>query len=298
MLSYTARRNLYGKFTKNTSTENLAYGDTLMNEIEKRVVNSRPWNFLHRIHTDATVASQQFYNLPVRYKRLVGKPTITVGSQKYQPIEAPNREAWDRINQTASESDTPQYFFIFNGQIGFYPTPATDDNVITLPYEIQAIDLSIADYTTGTIVSVENGGTTVEGSGTTWTSGMAGRYIRIDDDNSATSGDNAWYKIASVTDSNTLELDIPYEGVSITGASQTYTIAQVSLIPNGYDNLPVYKAAEQYFIDNDNFNKSDRFARLFNEGLEVMEAEQLTKTTSLVIEEDVPVRNPNLYIHK
>ena len=297
-MSYTSRRNLYGKFTQNTSTENLEYGDTLMNEIEKRILNSRAWDFLERVHTDVTVASQQFYDLPVRYKKLIGRPTITVGSQTYQPLEAPNRSAWDRINSTESESDTPQYFFIFNGKIGFYPTPATADNTITLPYEIQAIDLSIADYDTGTITSIANGGTTVEGSGTSWTASMVGRYIRIDDDNTTTSGDNAWYKIASVTDSDTLELDVPYEGASITGATQSYTIAQVSLIPNGYDNLPVYKAAEQYWIDNEDFSKADRFARLYNEGIEIMENERLSKTTSFVVEEDVPILNPNLYIHK
>jgi len=198
MLSFTQRRDLYGKLTRDNSSDNLTLGDTLMNEEEKRVINSRGWDFTQRVFTDTTVANQQFYNLPVNYRRLIGKPTITVGSTTYTPREAPDRETWDILNSTTDKSDIPQFFFIFNRQIGFYPTPSTTSNTITLPVEIQAIDLSIADFTTGTITSITNGATTLTGSGTSWTAGMAGKFVRIDDDNTADSGDNQWYEVSSV----------------------------------------------------------------------------------------------------
>jgi len=156
MLSFTQRRDLYGKLTRDNSSDNLTLGDTLMNEEEKRVINSRGWDFTQRVFTDTTVANQQFYNLPVNYRRLIGKPTITVGSTTYTPREAPDRETWDILNSTTDKSDIPQFFFIFNRQIGFYPTPSTTSNTITLPVEIQAIDLSIADFTTGTITNLHN----------------------------------------------------------------------------------------------------------------------------------------------
>lgn len=294
--SYTARRNLYGKFTRNTTTDNLDFGDTLMNAEEKRIINSRAWDFTQRVHTDTTVASTQFYNLPVNYRKLIGNPTMTVGSITYTIAEAQDRASWDRVNSVSDTSDIPQYFYIFNNQIGFYPTPASNGNTITLPYEMQAIDASIADFTTGTITSITNGATTLEGSGTSWTAGMAGKFIRIDDDNSATSGDNAWYEISSITDADTLELAIPYEGTTIAAATQSYTIAQMSNLPDSYDMLSIYKATQQYWLQNLDVSKADRWKQMYDELFATLIKDRSTKTSDLSINEDIELRNPNLYI--
>jgi len=74
----------------------------------------------------------------------------------------------------------------------------------------------VAPYGTGT-VSVTNGSTTVTGSGTSWTSGMAGRHFRL-------SNAIPFYKIASVTDATHLELFSAYG--SNDAAGQAYTIFQ------------------------------------------------------------------------
>jgi len=219
MLSFTQRRNLYGDLTNDKSSENLTFGDTLMNESEKRIINKRAWDFTQRLFTDLTEVGVQFYPLPVNYRRLIGNPTVTVGSITYTPTEAPDRTSWDRLNSVSTSSDIPQWFFIFNKQIGFYPKPSTASNIITLPIEIQNRDLSIADHITSNIISITNGATTVVGTAPLFTTGMAGRFIRITEDNSSTSGDNQWYEIASVTNATTLELSIAYEGTTIAAAS-------------------------------------------------------------------------------
>ncbi len=76
-------------------------------------------------------------------------------------------------------------------------------------------------YTTGT-VTVTQGDATVEGSGTTWTSVMAGRQFRA-------STSNIIYTIASVTDGDTLELDQTWGPATATG--KTYTIWQAYVTP-------------------------------------------------------------------
>lgn len=298
MLSYTQRRNLYAKFTRNSTTENLDLGDTLMNQEEKRIINARAWDFTQRTTTRTTVANQQFYNLPVNYKRLIGKPTITVGTTTYVIEEAIDRADWDYLNSVSNSSDIPQYFYIFNKQIGFYPKSSSNGNTITLPYELQSVDLNTADYSTGTIASIANGGTTVEGNSTSWTSGMAGKYIQITSDNTADSGDNSWYEIDSITDADTLELVLPYEGTSISGATQGYNIGQFSQLPDGYEMLPIWKAAEQYWLQNIDIAKSDRFKRLYDELFDVMKEDRLTKTSNLVVDEIGydKLKNPNLYL--
>lgn len=299
MLSFTERRDLYGQLTRDTSTDNLSFGDTLMNEEEKRIINSRGWDFSQRVTTSTTVASQQFYNLPVNYRRLIGKPTITVGSTTYTPREAPDRETWDILNSTTNTSDIPQFFFIFNKQIGFYPTPSSSGNTITLPIEIQAIDLSIADFSTSTITSIANGATTVTGSGTSWTDGMAGKFIRIDDDNSSTSGDNEWYEISSVTSSTVIELVLSYAGTTIATATQTYTLAQMSIMPDGYDNLPVYKASQQYFIQNESSNKAAGFKQLYDELFLTLISDHGLKTSDVAIDDEIGfIKNPNLFVRQ
>ena len=297
-LTYTERRNLYGQLTNDSSSTNLSFGDTLMNESEKRVINKRAYDFTQRLFTQSTVAGQQFYNVPVNYRRLIGNPTITVGSILYTPLEAPDREFWDRVTAVQEQSDIPQWFYIFNRQIGFYPTPSSAGNTITFPYEIQARDLSVADYTTGSIVATTNGDATITGTGTNWTAGMVGRYIQIAEDNSATSGDNQWYEIASITSGTELELTIPYEGTTFSSATQSYTLAQRTILPNGYDLIPVYAAAEQYFTQSLEAGKADRYRLLKEELQRDLDRDHGQKSSSVVIEEKGPIRNPNLYIRQ
>lgn len=298
MLGYTERRNLYGDFTFTTTSDDLILGDTLINEAEKRILNSHAWPFLQRDHLDTTVANQQFYDLPFNYRKLIGKPTVTVSSIQYTPEESPNTEFWNRLNDTTTtKSDIPQYFFIFDGQIGFYPTPSTSGNSIKMPYEIMQKDLSRPDSSTGTIASITNETTTVTGSGTSWTSAFVGRFIKITADDTATSGDNEWYEIASVTSTTVLELVNKYNGTSIAAASQSYIISEMSILPDGYDTLPIYKAAETFHNMNSNPGRADRFKLQYDEMMKQLITDRGTKLSNLVVgDDDIRFENPNLFL--
>jgi hypothetical protein len=72
---------------------------------------------------------------------------------------------------------------------------------------------TIPDYTTGT-VSVANGGTTVTGSGTTFTSTMVGYFIQF-------SGSNDWYKITAYTSATSITIETAYAGTTLSGATHT-----------------------------------------------------------------------------
>lgn len=299
MLGYTERRNLYGSLTVDTSSENLTLGDTLINEADKRIMNSHAWPFLQKDATTTTVASQQFYDLPFNYRKLISKPTVTSGSITYTPAESPNTEAWNRLNSVSNNSDIPQVFFIFNQQIGFYPLPSTSGNTITIPYEIMQQDLSVADFSTGTIVSITNATTTVTGTGTSWTSALAGKFIQISADNTADTGDNEWYEVASVTSTTVLELSDNYNGSSIASATQAYTISQMSRLPDGYDMLPIYKAVETYFVSNGESGKADSYKNQYDELLKQLVSDRGTKLSNIVMRRDGAIgniKNPNLFV--
>lgn len=239
--SYTEGRNLYGALTKNTQTANLTLGDQLANDDYRAICAAKDWPFLERLRTGTTDASQQAYTLPYDTEQ-VREVAVVSGSTRYTPDEAPSIEFWNDLNSTSYTSDIPEYWIVQAGQLQLWPTPASSGSTIRITQKTKVIDLSAADYTDGTVADIANGATTVTGSGTTWTSAMAGRYLRIDD------GDYHWYEISSVTNSTTIELVREYGGTTISGGSSAYTIGQMPLLPEAYHDLPWNYAAGMYWF--------------------------------------------------
>lgn len=296
MLTYTGQRNLYGQLTNNQQTANLSLGDTIIQLVTRNLVRKLSGNLLKRSATGTTVASTQKYDIPARVKKL-RQVTITVGGNAYPVKFVPSEDFWAKLNETTYTSDIPIWARILNGQIYFWPTPASSSNTITYIYDIMQKDLTIADYTTGSIVSIANGAKAVIGTGTSWTSQMAGRWIRITDSDTANTGDGEWYEIASVTDTTHLTLSKNYTGTSIAAGTAAYTIGQVSILPDGYHELPVFRAVQVYYSKID----QNRFAYFKNlaDNLEAdLIADHGNETTSPVVEEgdEEDIENPNLYI--
>ena len=263
MLSYTALRNLYGQLTNNPSSSNLALGDTFINQAYRQICAVRPWYWLEGTNTATTVASQQAYNLPYDYDKLIDV-YITVGSYKYVPTEVVSQMDWDRLNEQATySSNYPVYFHIFNNQMLFWPTPSTSSLTITYNYRKNVVDLSIADYTTGTVSSV--GTTTITGSGTAWNASMIGKYFQITPTaTAATNGDGFWYKVTAVASSTSLTLDKAYAGSNVTGAA--FTIGQMPAIVEAFHDTPVYKSVEIYYSTIEpEPTRADLFKRMYDD---------------------------------
>lgn len=296
LLSYTGSRNLYGALTDNQDSANLTLGDTLINQGINLMLGNLAWPFLQTTATASTVASTQSYTLPGNMARLVGV-YILVGTYKYVPTEVTSYDDWNRLNNpTGVLSDNVSFFFVQGNTIQFWPTPANNSNTITYEY-LQAVkDISVADYTTGTIVTIANGSAAVTGSGTSWTAGMVGKYLRITAGNGANLGDGLWYKISAVGSTTTLTLSAVYTGVSIAAGSAAYTIADASLIPEKYQIGPVYYAVSEYWRKTDQSGMADRFEQKFNDTLTAMKREEGTKTSSVVVDDNSQtlIINPNL----
>lgn len=296
MLTYTGSRNLFGQLTNNTSTNNLSYGDVLINEGIRQMLGDLPWPFLQTTSTASTVASTQSYVLPGNIARLVSV-YIQVGTYKYVPTEVVSFDDWNRLNNpTGVLSDNVSYYFIQDSTIQFWPTPASSSNTITYEY-LQAVkDISVADYTTGTITTATTGSASIVGSGTSWNAGMIGKYLRITSDNAANKGDGLWYKILAVPSATTMTLNAVYVGASITAGTAAYTIGDCPVIPEKYQLGPVYYAASQYWRKENQPGMADRFEAQFNEVLTRMKREEGTKGSSVVIDDNIDtlVINPNL----
>ena len=299
MLTYSGSLALYQKLTNNTETGNTNFFQTFWNEHIRNVLSRRAWYFLDKSESITYVDAQQYYTLAFDVKK-VNNLTVVNGTTRYVPLEAPDRVFWDRLNSTTSNSSvTPEYYFIEKSRVGIYPIPSGTSSIITVNYRPRVKDLTLADYTTGTITTIANGSTTVTGTDTTWTSQMAGRYIRITDSDTANTGDGKWYKVASVTSATVLELSNSYAGTSIAVGTAVYAIGQVSLIPEDYQIIPVYMAAVDYWQKEEDVNRANLYEQKAETKIIQMEAEFGSRSDDPVISNGNPsFPNPNLFVTK
>jgi hypothetical protein len=304
MRTWTQLQNFYGTLTNNSDTSNITLGAQIMNDTIRRVCadKGRAWDFLEGTTTFQTVGGTQFYALPYNYDTLIDL-TITIGTTTYTPTEAPNRQFWDNLNATTTyESDTPEYFYIYGGQIGIYPTPSSA-NTAKLNYKLDIIDLSIADYVTGTILTATNGATGIVGkadAGQSFSKSMIGRMFQITPSNTYNNnGDGFWYQIAAVPTATTLTLTSAYQGNSLVASGASYTIAQVPIIPEAFQDMPAYEAASVFYsVINPDATRAQIMKAKADELYADLVADHDSKTTDPVIHDTDPVilSNPNLFI--
>lgn len=269
MKSYTTMRNLYGTLTSNQETANLTLGDQVINDGIRTAYNIRKgnWWFLEIIKTVLTTASVEYVTVPNNIRKLVAV-RVKVGGITYLPTPVFDDDTWNQIVASRlAESNIPLFYRRLGNKLYFQPVPSSTGSEVIMYGRQATPDLSIADYSTGTIVSITNGAKALVGSGTTWTASMAGRWIRITASDTANKGDGMWYQIASVESATTLTLEAPYEGTTIAAGAAVYTIGQMSLIPEAYDLAPVYRAVAMYWMQKDQ-KKSVMYWKMYDGGQE------------------------------
>ena len=281
----------------NSLTENLNWGMELINDSIRYLVTR--YYFNERSYTVPSVASQQFYNLPPQVKKLINV-TVTIGSVVWQPKECPSRQYWDSLNVITFTQDFPSYFFVFNGQVGIYPIPASNSNTITLNYKTRIPDLSMADVTDVTAtatVAITTNTTTVTASSAAFKEWMEGQWIRVPHSSTdSANGDNQWYQIDTVTSSTVLVLKNKYTGSTVTGAA--FTVGEVSILPEDYLDLPLYRMGVVYYTSRfPDPVRAKTYSDLWNIGLAALDAEFGSKTTNIILTDtDQNMENPNLFV--
>ena len=226
----------------------------MINAETRRLVAKLSDHLLHTTGTASAVNNQQEYELPNKLKKLRAV-TFTIGSDVQYVKRSPSREHWDSLNTstpTAITASFPEWYYPIARRIRYWPTPASTAAVITYDYDIRYIDSTIADYVTGTIVTLTQGSTTVDGGSTTWSTAMVGRYMQIAKSNTfASDGDGDFYEIGRFFTTTQVGLVKTYAGHSVTSGAATYLIGEVSPLPDGFHELPIYRACEFYYSKND-----------------------------------------------
>lgn len=285
MMTYSDLLVLYGTLTNDTSTENLVSGKIWMNQNYRQICAVRPWYWLEGTNTALTIADQQAYDLPYDYDKLIDVYQL-VGAYKYVPREIVSQDDWDRLNQQAQyESNYPVYFHIYAGQMNFWPIPSTAGQVITYNYRKNVFDLSLATTTDGTVTT--NGTATVTGSGTSWNSSMVGEYFTVPKTGTAaTSGNGFWFKVSAVASAASLTLATAYPTPNVTAAN--YSIGQVPAIPEPFQDIVAYKAAQMYYLTrNPDPVRTANFGKIYDEKYSALVADS-KKSVNVWVRPGIP----------
>lgn len=275
MLTYTKLQTEYQKLT-DTSTANVTQGEAWINDSIRTICNLQggKLRFLEATKDMYTVSGQEGYQIPNSFRKLIdimvfSEATASSSAVIYSPEMVFDPTKWKRVLQYKfGTQDVPYFTYVENQKYFIQPVPATTGNLIRLRGRKRVAPINIADYTTGTITSIANGGTAVVGSGTTWTADMVGRYIQIPQTTAANGGDGLWYEIGSYTSATSIGLLKPYEGTSISGATASYTIGQVPVVPEAYQEGIVYRAAALYWDDKGEMEKAKRYWLRYDGGNE------------------------------
>lgn len=295
MKSYTTLTTQFGTLSQNSTAANLALGAQLINDSLRYLQAMFFQNEASYSVPNGTTAGVQVYQVPFNIKDII-TITITTVSQsgstiRYTLTEAPTRTFWDKLNVVQYQSDVPQFFFRYADLINIFPIPATSGNTVTVNYTRRIKDLSQADYSTGTL-TVSNGNPNITGSGTTWGTFYNGCWLRIPEPG----GDGEWYQILNVGSATNLSLFNNYNGVS--GNTLGYTIGEMPLLPEDYQDLAVYKSLHVYFTTRvPDPNRAQLFLKMYEDGYERLNAEFGSKSKSVAISAGIEdVANPNLFL--
>lgn len=289
MLTYAEILTEYLDRTKDDSTENSNRGKRRINQNYKMICAGYSYPWLERTFTTTSVAGQNNYQLP-QYFRKPRTAKVTIDSDDYIMQEIINPETFDGITRDADdiESDFSNYFHIREGEILIYPTFSTSGQTITVlglfkPEKF----VNDTDYNTGT-VSVTSGSATVTGSGTTFTS-------QTDNDNLNIIINDRSYRVATIDSATQLTLESNFNGT--TGSGLSYTLADVPILPEEYqDLLWILPTLEYYSMDREDSKMYQMLEAKKNEIEGRLIASTKRKSTSNVVDRMKDrVKNINFY---
>lgn len=254
-----------------------------------------------RTNTSITTIGVQSYPIPANVSKIKNN-TITVGQLVYTPAPVQSIQEWTMLNALPYTSDIPNYFYIYNNQVNFWPIPSSSGNLISFNYQARMVDMTYADFATGTVAGTA-GSNAITGSSTTWNT--VGTYPLNQDLSFANlmlavtppKGDGLWYPIQRFTSDTALQLNLPLVQTPLsplTGAA--YTIGQFPWLHEDFHDILVYSALKIYYSsivkDPERYKE---YADLVDRRENLMEAYLGTKSVNVDLGAQTVQRNPNLY---
>lgn len=252
--------------------------------------------------TAISTVGVQAYNIPPQVSK-IKNDTITVGQLVYTPAPVQSIQEWTMLNALPYTSDIPNYFYIYNNQVNFWPIPSTSGNIITFNYKARLADLSFADYTGGTLSGIAVGSNSITGVGTNWNSTalfplntdltLFNLFLKI----TPPSGEGIWYQIQSFQSNTALTLVQSIQNAP-SGTATAYVIGQLPVLQEDFHDALVFGALKIYYssiVDNDKSYK--KYSGEYQTRLDLLESYAGTKSVNVDLGSQPVPNNPNLYIY-
>lgn len=161
MLTFTQSLSLYQTYTKNTSAANQTLGGTLLNDSYRTIcsINGGKWPFLELEETVQTIADREYVTVPNNIRKVMSYRFVQGDDPNTDANIIPrmifDSEAWEKVLAARlGSSSWPWFAYQKDRRLTFRPIPSTDGNLVMLRGRANITDLTIDDYSTGTITSV------------------------------------------------------------------------------------------------------------------------------------------------
>ena len=241
-----------------------------VNDTEQSAITESKMRILETTSDITTVASTSQYSLPQDLDVLLGAIILNGTTVHAQPEILENAEFYNSLlKQNAGASNITEYIYPQGQDFFTWPTFSAVSWTIRLRYRKNVVDMSLADYTTGTISAATNASATVTGSSTAWTGRkpVRNQWIKLTPDADG-DGDARWYKVNAIGSDTSITLESPYLGSTFTGQSLSYILAEFPNTPEGFQNMLVYRPLALYYDHVENTTLSGRYWRLYDGGYE------------------------------
>lgn len=250
--------------------------------------------------TAISTVGVQSYPIPPTVSKIKNN-TITIGQLQYTPAPVQSIQEWTMLNMLPYNSNIPNYFYIYNNQVNFWPIPSSSGNIITFNYKARVPDLSFADYSTGTLSNITVGSNIITGVATAWNTPypvnvdlkMFNLFIKIN----PPSGEGIWYQIQQFNSATEVVLTSPIQNAPSSTAA-TYVIGQLPLLQEDFQDMLVYGAVQTYYssiVDNDKMYS--KYKTLYDERLTLLDAYAANKSVNVDLGAQPIPNNPNLFIY-
>ncbi len=254
-----------------------------------------------RSNTTISTIGVGAYPIPANVSK-IKNDTITIGQLVYTPAPVQTIQEWTMLTALPYTSDIPNYFYIYNNQVMFWPIPSSSGNLITFNYKARVPDMTYADYATGTVTTAV-GSNSVTGASTSWnTTGTYPLNVDLTYTNlmfvvTPPKGDGYYYPIQRFTSDTAMLLNLPMVNAPVTSGA-AYTIGQYPLLQEDFQDMIIYGALMVYYstiVKDPNSYKT--FSDLYDKKLVLLEAYAGNKTVQVDLGSQPVPANPNLFIY-
>ena len=253
--------------------------------------------------TAITTSGVATYPLPANVSKLKNS-TISVGQLVYTAAPVQSVQEWTKLNALPYSAEIVAYFFVYQGFLNFWPIPSETGDVIDLYIQLRVPNLSIEDYSTGSLSGLAGGSNSVTGVGTSWhtTLGLPTGTDIISQNMKLVitppEGDGIPYWIQSVQSDTALTLYKPLVTTFGGSTASSYTIGQYPLLYEDFHEILVYWALQTYY--GSIFKDADRYQMFkaeYDRRFKYMEAYLSTKSVNVDLDAQTLQfnQNPNLF---